>query len=114
MFGYICDICGLIPDPLHIRDHTKCRRDTSQIPGYRLLAQQEIHTHCLDIPLFLIDLPFNLMYAVRDLLILFPECFHHQRHRLLAEVTHLNQFSIQLKQLLLICLSCHQPNLPVI
>ena len=78
MPGYICDICCLISDPFHIRDHAKCGRDTSQIPGYRLLAKQQCHTHGFDIPFFLIDLLFNLMYTDRNLLVFFPECFHHQ------------------------------------
>ena len=50
----------LVPDPFQIGDHLQRGGDLPQVPGHRLLLQQQLQAEVLHLPLLLVDLPLRL------------------------------------------------------
>src|SRR5574344_121186 len=61
------NIASLIRNPFHIGNHSECGADRTEIAGYRLLLEKELHTQGLNFPFFTVCIPFDLNCALRHL-----------------------------------------------
>ena len=106
------NIRRLVADALHIGDHLQGRRDHPQIPGHRLLLQQQLHAQALNIPLLLVDPDLQGADFLGFGRAVPGQGVGHQADGLLTQSAHGDQFHMKLIQLLI--KSCpHYPNLPV-
>ena len=112
MAGDLRDVRGLIPDALHVPDHLQGGGDRAQVPGHRLLLEEEAHAQALNLPL----LPVNLHLPGNGHLghgrIVVQQGRRAGGDGLLAHGPHADELLVQRLQLLVKTVS-HQPNLPV-
>ena len=109
----LCNILRLIADTLQIGDHLQRGGDLPQIPGHRLLLQEQLQAEGFYASLLLIGLRLQLCYRRRLGNIPLLQRLCGQRDGLGAGLAHLGQLRIQLGQLT-VKIASHYPNLPVI
>lgn len=110
--GDLSDVCGLVADALHVRDHLQGGGDGAQIPGHRLLLEQQLHTQAFDVPLLLVDVPLRGQHGLPQAGIAVQQGLGRAGDDLLAQGTHGDKFYVEPLQL---CFKfdSHYPNLPV-
>ena len=63
------NVLRLVTDSLHVRDHLHGRGNYPQVPGHRLLAQQQLHADGLDGTFALVDLGAYLFHLSHQVFI---------------------------------------------
>ena len=106
------DVLGLVADALHIRDHFQGGGDLAQVPGHRLLLQKQLQAQGLDGALLLVDLRVQGAHLGGQGGVSLRQGLGGQGDDLLAQGAHLDELPVQQRQLL-VKLSSHYPNLPV-
>ena len=102
----------MVTDALHIRYHFQGSGDGSQIPGHRLLLNQQLEADVFD---FLLLLVYQLVFRhnpAGGFRVLAQQGLHRVLDVLLNQIAHVGHFHTQLAQLFIKFCS-HQPNLPV-
>ena len=97
--GDLGDVGGLVADALHVGDHLQGGGHRPQIPGHRLLPQQQAHALALDLPLLLVDLLLQDVGPGPQLHVPVQQGLGGGRDGLLAQGPHPDQLHIQLIQL---------------
>ena len=106
------DVLGLVADALHVGDHLQGGGDLAQIPGHRLLLQKQLQAQRLDGALLLVDLRVQGAHLGGQGGVSLRQGLGGQGDDLLAQGAHLDELPVQQRQLL-VKLSSHYPNLPV-
>ena len=106
------DVLGLVADALHVGDHFQGGGDLAQVPGHRLLLQKQLQAQRLDGALLLVDLRVQGAHLGGQGGVSLRQGLGGQGDDLLAQGAHLDELPVQQRQLL-VKLSSHYPNLPV-
>ena len=106
------DVLGLVADALHVGDHFQGGGDLAQVPGHRLLLQQQLQAQGLDGALLLVDLRVQGAHLGGQGGVSLRQGLGSQGDDLLAQGAHFDELPVQQRQLL-VKLSSHYPNLPV-
>ena len=106
------DVLGLVADALHVGDHFQGGGDLPQIPCHRLLLQKQLQAQGLDGALLLVDLGVQGGHPGGQGGVSLHQSLGGQGDDLLAQGTHFDELPVQQRQLL-VKLSSHYPNLPV-
>ena len=106
------DVARLVADALDIRDHLEHGRDQAQVARDRLLLEQQLEAHGLDLALLAVDLLIDADGGCGELEVLGEQRLDRACDRVLAQRAHCDQFVVQLQKLGVETVS-HQPNLPV-
>ena len=101
----VCDICRLVADTLHIRHHFQGRGNPAEIPGHRLLMENQLHTKTLDVTLLTVDDGVILHNFLCQLQIAVCQSFCSIGNGLFAQTAHSDHLCMQLGKLLLIKIS---------
>ena len=104
--------CGLISNALHVGYHFKGGGNGPEVPGHRLLLEQQLQAQVLNGPLHFIDFAVVCYSSLRHCLIAFGGCIHRRGNGRFTQVPHGDQIGVQLFQLLVKAVA-HHPNLPV-
>ena len=88
------NILRLIADALHVGDHLHGGRDHPQIPGYGLLAQQQLQADIFHRPISFVDPGSDNRHIFRQFLIPVDQGVGCQGDDILAVCPHLHQFTV--------------------
>ena len=111
--GQLGDIRGVVADALHVRHHFHGGGDGPQVPGHRLLLDQELEAEIFDLLLFLVHQVVFLHDPLGGLHIVIQQSLDRVLDGLLDHAAHVGHFFAQLLQLF-VKFQSHQPNRPVI
>ena len=111
--GNLRDIGALVPDAAQVGDHFQRRRDGPQVPGHRLLPEQQAQAVVLNVPLHAVHAPGGLDGGEGPLPVPVGEGGGHHVNGVLGGGGHIHQPGIELQKLRVKGFA-HYPNLPVI
>ena len=94
------DVLGLVADALHVGDHLQRGGDLPEIPGHRLLLEQQFQALGLDLPLLLVDLPVQGSDLFCQGAVPRQDGLGGEGDDLLAEGSHLDESPVQQRELL--------------
>ena len=106
------DILRLVADALHVGDHLQRRGNLPEIPGHGLLLQKQLQAQRFDVALLLVDFRIQGRHLFGHRHVPFQHRPAGHGDDLFAQGAHLDEFPIQLGQLLIQTIA-HYPNLPV-
>ena len=90
---------GLVPDTLEVGDHLHGRGDGPQVPGHRLLPQQELEAAVLDVPLHLVHGGGHLDGGLCRRLVLGGEALGDHVDGVLGGAGHGGELLVELQEL---------------